>query len=350
MTPRERWIATLQGKPVDRVATDYWATAEFSEKLQTALGLTGDALYRHLGIDAPRAIGASRRPDVPPPPENTSIWGVAYRPVTYDTGAYAEVATHPLAEATCVADVEAFPWPSPDDLCVDPALARLDADDGTRIVRGGGYEPFLLYCAMRGMEQAYVDLALEPEIVEAALERIFAYHEAVNRRLLEACGGRVDLFYLAEDLGGQHGPLFSLETYRRVLMPGQVKMAALARSYGARIFYHTDGAARVFLPDLIEQVGIDVLNPLQWRCPGMELEALVRDFGRELAFHGGIDNQHTLAFGTPEEVRAQVRWCGEIMRRHKARWICAPCHNIQAVSPVENVTAMYDEAAKLPVH
>ena len=104
-------------------------------------------------------------------------------------------------------------------------------------------------------------------------------------------------------------------------------------------------AARVFVPDLIDVVGIDILNPLQWRCPGMELPGLVRDFGKHVAFHGGIDNQQTLPFGSVADVRREVRSVAKIMAN--ARWICAPCHNIQAVSPVENVLAMYDEAAKL---
>jgi len=104
--------------------------------------------------------------------------------------------------------------------------------------------------------------------------------------------------------------------------------------------YHTDGAARVFLPDLIDRVGIEVLNPIQWRCPGMEREKLVAEFGRHLVFHGSIDNQQTLAFGTVEDVRAEVRQSIEIYR--SARWICAPCHNIQPITPTENILAMYE--------
>jgi uroporphyrinogen decarboxylase len=195
------------------------------------------------------------------------------------------------------------------------------------------------------MEQAYEDLIVSPEIADAIMGHLFDFHYELMRRIFEAGGGKIDLTYLAEDLGGQNGPLMSLELYRRFLRPGQKKMADLARSFGIHVFYHTDGAARMFLPDLIDVVGIEVLNPLQWRCPGMELAGLVRDFGRRVAFHGGIDNQQTLPFGTVEDVRREVREVGRVMAG--ARWICAPCHNIQAVSPVENVLAMYEEAARL---
>ena len=133
--------------------------------------------------------------------------------------------------------------------------------------------------------------------------------------------------------------------YRRFLLPNQIKMAELARSYGVHIMYHTDGAARVFLPDLVDKVGIEVLNPIQWRCPGMEREGLVRDFGRRIVFHGSIDNQHTLPFGRVDEVVREVRESIAIYR--EARWICGPCHNLQPVSPTENVVAMYETIREL---
>jgi len=132
----------------------------------------------------------------------------------------------------------------------------------------------------------------------------------------------------------------SLETYRRFLLPNQIKMADLARSFGIHVMYHTDGAARQFLGDLIDRVGIEILNPVQWRCPGMEREGLVRDFGERIVFHGSIDNQQTLAFGSVDDVISEVRQSIEIYR--PARWICAPCHNIQPISPTENIVAMYE--------
>jgi len=76
----------------------------------------------------------------------------------------------------------------------------------------------------------------------------------------------------------------------------------------------------------------------------MELEGLKRDFGDYLCFHGGVDNQRILSFGTPEEVRAEVRHCIDALASDQTGYILAPCHNIQAVSPVENIIAMYDEA------
>jgi uroporphyrinogen decarboxylase len=122
-------------------------------------------------------------------------------------------------------------------------------------------------------------------------------------------------------------------------------MAELARSCGVHVMYHTDGAARPFLPDLIDRVGIEILNPIQWRCPGMERERLVADFGGRVVFHGSIDNQQTLAFGTPDDVAAEVRESIAIYR--DARWICAPCHNLQPVTSTEKIVALYDTIHEL---
>ena len=91
-------------------------------------------------------------------------------------------------------------------------------------------------------------------------------------------------------------------------------------------------------------MGIDVLNPIQWRCPGMEIEALKRDFGGSMCFHGGIDNQQTLPFGSAADVRAEVRRCIDVLAADGTGYVVAPCHNIQANTPVENILAMYDEA------
>ncbi len=209
-------------------------------------------------------------------------------------------------------------------------------------MRGGGSEPFLIYARLRGMEQAYMDLMLDPELALHCLDKLFdlAYESSV--RIYEAIPGQVNFSYVAEDMGSQESLLFSPKTIREVLIPRMKRMIDLAHEAGAYVFYHSDGAIRPILPDMIE-AGIDVLNPIQWRCKGMEREGLKQDFGDQVIFHGGVDNQYTLARGTVEEVRAEVldniRILGE-----GGGYILAPCHNIQVVSPAENIVAMYETA------
>jgi uroporphyrinogen decarboxylase len=148
--------------------------------------------------------------------------------------------------------------------------------------------------------------------------------------------------YVAEDLGSQESLLMSPAQIREFLLPGMKRMTDLVHQAGAYVFHHTDGAVRPIIPDLIE-MGINVLNPIQWRCKGMDREGLKRDFGHLIAFHGAVDNQYTLAFGSTKEVKQEVLDNIRILGSGGGYFL-APCHNIQAVSPPENVVTMYDAA------
>lgn len=341
MTSRERWLALLNGEKPDRIPTDYWATPEVTERLLRELSCSDDFdLRRKLHIDMPIHIEAPPTIAHHPRDPEADIWGRRTRKVPHATGAYDEVVNHPLADFTTVEQVNAYTWPSADDHDYEAFERQAKNAPPDLPVFCGSYEPFLLYCQLRGMEQAMMDLVLEEQIAEAIFTKIFEYHYQLAERMFEVAGERIDVTIVAEDLGSQHGLLMGLEQIRRFILPNQKKMADLGRSYGAAIFYHTDGAARDVIPDLIEVTGIDILNPIQWRCAGMERDGLVRDFGAKVIFHGAIDNQQTLPFGSADDVRAEVIESIEIFS--PARWICAPCHNIQPLTPTENIIAMYE--------
>jgi len=341
MTSRERWLALFNGEKPDRIPTDYSATGEVTARLVRELGCRDtDELFAKLHIDRPRHLAAVRTTRQHPDDPKADIWGVRFRKVDYGTGSYDEAVSHPLADVTTVEQVHEFRWPDPEDHDFDDFARRAAELPDDRIVFCGGYEPFLLYCRMRGMAQGMMDLLTEPEIADAILGHIFDYHYRLNERMFEIAAGRIDVTTIAEDLGSQTGLLMGPAQIRRFILPNQKKMADLARRYGLHIFYHTDGAAREIIPDLIDVTGIEVLNPIQWRCPGMEREGLVKDFGDKLIFHGAIDNQQTLPFGSVDDVRREVLDCIDIFA--PAKWICAPCHNVQPVTPTENILAMYE--------
>jgi uroporphyrinogen decarboxylase len=340
VTPRERWIALLEGRTTDRIPTDYAGTAEVTERLVAELGCAGeDDLWPKLHIDKRRIIEPRWAPATSPSDPHADRWGVRFRKVHYGAGSYDEPFFHPLARAETPGDVAAHHWPSPDDFDYAAVTEMAEKADGRYPIHAGCFEPFLLYGYLRGLEKSYEDLALRPALAEAILGSIFEFFEEHHRRLFAAGKGRIDLTWVAEDLGSQTGPLMSLAMYRRFLLPHQIRMADLARKHGIHVLYHTDGAARIFLPDLIDRVGIEILDPIQWRCPGMDREGLVKDFGRRIAFHGAIDNQWTLPFGSLEDVAGEVRQSAKIFE--KARWICAPCHNIQPNTPTINILTLY---------
>jgi uroporphyrinogen decarboxylase len=156
---------------------------------------------------------------------------------------------------------------------------------------------------------------------------------------MNAAAGCIDIASIANDMGSQLDLLFSLPTIRKLFLPGIRRLAGLARENGAVVYLHSDGAIRKALPDLID-AGVQIYNPVQWRCKGMDRAGLKRDFGDRLVFHGGVDNQYTLFSGTVEEVREEVRENIAILGAGGG-YILAPCHALQTVSPPENVVAMY---------
>jgi uroporphyrinogen decarboxylase len=163
--------------------------------------------------------------------------------------------------------------------------------------------------------------------------------------MFEACDGLIDVTQVTDDFGTQAGPMINLKVFREFYAPHLRRFIDLAHSFGIKVFHHDDGAIRTFIPDLVE-MGVDILNPLQWTCPGMDLKELKKDFGQKLCFHGGVDNQRVLPFGTTEEVRKEVRHCIDALASDQTAYILAPCHNIQSITPLENIIAMYSEAWK----
>jgi uroporphyrinogen decarboxylase len=348
MTPRERWRAVLLGQAPDRVPCDYWATAEVTDRLKRELGCATDrALWGRLGVDKCIHLG----PVHPQAEERDwhlqslfSLWHVGTVDIPHPTGVgtYREAVSFPLADAESVADVERFPWPRPGDWDYS-GLRGLCEEWRDHPVLCGSSEPFYLYCRLRGMEQALADLVENQALAEAILEHIFAVDHGVLSRVLSEVGPSIDFVYLAEDLGSQGSLLMSPALFRRFLKPRLRKLADLVHAHGVCVFHHDDGAIRPLIPELLE-AGIDLLNPIQWRCRGMEREALARDFGDAVVFHGAVDNQQTLPFGTPAEVRAEVVDNLRIFER--CRYVVAPCHNIQPITPTANILALYEAVAE----
>ena len=341
MTPEERWQAVFRRQKPDRVPLDYWATPEFDARLMAYLGCAGRSeALRKLHVDyvvSPKPVYAG-----PALPSRTDIFGCRYSDVDYGTGVYDECISHPLAAFTSVEEIEkSYVWPSPDWWDYRSISAQLEGQEGYP-VRGGGSEPFLTYKYLRGDERALMDLIEQPEIAHYCLGRLFHLEYENTRRIFERIPGRITYSYIAEDLGGQTDLMISVRHIREFLLPGMKRMIDLAHQGGARVFHHDDGSCRRILPDLIA-LGIDLLNPIQWRCPGMEREALKSDFGAAIVFHGGMDNQFTLPFGSIEDV------CREVLDNLRilgagGGYILAPCHNIQPLTPPANVVAMYEAA------
>ena len=189
--------------------------------------------------------------------------------------------------------------------------------------------------ALRGYEQMLVDLLQEPDLAARILDIPFHYHLTAAKRLVEL---GVDMIWTGDDIGAQQRMLMSPATWRRHFKPRMATFIAELKAINpqVKVAYHSDGVITPIVPDLIE-IGLDVLNPIQPAC--MDPAEIKRQFGDRLCFWGTLDEQHTLPFGTADDVRAEVLQRLETVGRGGGL-ILGPTHHVQLDTPMENFWAM----------
>jgi len=343
MNHYERVMAAINHQPVDRHPTDIWCVDEVRERLMAYCGVSEwIGVYDALDIDG--IIGVAPPYVGPPLPDlgedlRQDAWGMVYRRQEYLNGVYWEQVGYPLSQAQAISDLDAYRWPDPEwyDYA---ALPDLCAQYEGRVVRVGYTAVFYYHNKLRGLELSLMDPALEPRFAHHLIRRLADFFYEYHGRCYEAAGRTMQCTQVTDDFGSQTGLLISKRTFEEFYRSWIQRAIDQAKSFGIKVFHHDDGAIYPLISDLA-QMRIDILNPIQWRCKGMERVALKRDFGDKVIFHGGVDNQYTLAFGSVPEVRQEVMDNLRILGAGGG-YILAPCHNIQAVSPAENIVAMYE--------
>jgi hypothetical protein len=196
---------------------------------------------------------------------------------------------------------------------------------------------------IRDIEEWYVSTAIRQDYVEEIFKRQCEIALSNLQKIYEVVGNRPQVVFLTgTDFGGQNAPLISNAAYRRLFLPYHKQLNEwIHRNTTWKTFIHTDGALMPLIPLFIE-AGFDVLNPIQWTAAGMGPAKLKRVFGDKVVFWGGaIDTQRTLPFGTPDQVRAEVR--ARIFDfAPGGGWVFNTVHNVQPLVPIENLLAMYE--------
>lgn len=264
-----------------------------------------------------------------------------------EDGFYMDITHHPLADAD-INDIESYPFPDGGDVTrftgvreqAETVLNETPYALSTGI-SGVVYETCWY---MRGLEQWFMDLVTRPEFCEALLDKTLAYWLDYFTVFMREAGGLFDVIMIGDDLAAQSGPLFSPDIYRAIVKPRQKKLVQHIRSLSnSKIWYHTCGAVKEYIPELLDN-GIDIINPVQIGLPGMEPLELKRAFGDRIVFWGGgIDAQHILPFGSPEDVRKAVKQNVGIFKQGGG-YVFNNVHNIQAGVPPENIVALFDAA------
>lgn len=366
-TSRGRVIATLEHREPDRVPIDINPVLDFYLNLKGYLGLEIEEeikassmlevvphpkVLSTVGIDLIAVkLGApkGRRPSRSTGDLAVNEWGVGLKRLRQPGGgSYMEPVHHPLADAT-IDDLEKYPWPDPDapgrGEGAEAVAKRLYEDTDLALMGrfGGPIVETALY--MMGFERWLVCAASEPEFAGVLLDKITDISIALDRIGLEATAKYLQIFKISgDDFGMQTGPLYSPKMFRELFLPRLRRRWQAAREYldtvnsSVKLMFHSCGGIRPFIPNLIE-IGLQVLDPVQPRAAGMDSAELKREFGDRLTFHGGVDEQKVLPFGSEEDVEAEVRLRIRAFAPGGG-YILAPSHYVQADTPPANIVAM----------
>jgi uroporphyrinogen decarboxylase len=268
---------------------------------------------------------------------HTDVWGIKW----IREGEFNQIAEFPLAHAD---ERELLAYRFPID-SIEALLAPMQPLAGRRsdTFLGVDVSPcvFEMYWRLRGLEEAVVDIAEKPELASTMFGRCADFAVTLAR---ESCARfSPDWLWTGDDVAGQSALIMSPRSWRDLIRPHLQKVVDVGKAQGLPVAYHCCGALHPIIPDLIE-MGINVLNPVQCNCPGMDPLDLKREFGASLAFMGGLDTQGLLPHGTSSEVRKATQRLLEGMTSDGGGYILAASHTIPPETPDENILAMYAAA------
>ncbi|WP_227761912.1 uroporphyrinogen decarboxylase family protein [Zhaonella formicivorans] len=273
-------------------------------------------------------------------------WGIGWR-MPKDGGLYYDLESHPWANFTSPEEVANYRVPDP----TDPARldgvaeeARQLADSTNAALCLAGVSAGFMEMAywLRGYEQFFIDLASNPKMAHAILDKTVEIKIKYWEKALQLLGDLIDVVVEADDFASQYGMIISPDTYRKFIKPRQKELFdTIKKNSKAFICFHSCGSVYNIIPDLIE-VGVDALNPVQVSATNMDSKKLKKEFGDVLTFWGGgVDTQRILNHGTPQQVKDEVKRRIEDFAPGGG-FVFTPVHNVQADVPPENYMAMWE--------
>ena len=340
----------------DRLPVRYMAEPVVTEKLLGRLGISDyDALLEYLGDDLRYVQPAYEGPEPQDFSDGSyeSSWpghawpvGEHYKDVCYGDGTYAEPAHLPFQDVDDPSELSRHRFPSADWFDYSTIKDQCESKAEYALVTGQpGVLDFINGIAhSRGIEQVFVDIALERPVYLALMERKFSFQYALIEKTLRAGEGMIDIVHGGEDYATQRGLLISPKMFDRLLAPRYERFFSMVHSYGARTMLHVCGSSRGLLSRLIE-LGLDILDVVQVSAEGMDIRGLAKDFGDDLAFCGTMDVQKFMPSATVEQVHTEVALRQTLFAN--GGLIIGPSHNIQIDTPVENILAVYRAAGSL---
>ncbi len=342
MTHKQRVHAALARKPVDRVPVFMWFHPLTAEKLAAALEIPVSKVGEAMGDDVIQAwVGNNFAMEgVVHEKEGGSHvdqWGIEW----VREGLFNQICRSPL-ENVGDSEIADYEFPSEHIPQLVRSMDRIACVYGEYFI-GSDVSPcvFEMLNRLRGMENCLIDLAAKSEPFLALLKKAGDFSCALSEM---ACSSyKLDWLWTGDDVGGQQSMMMSPECWRELVKPQLARVVMVGKKHGLWVAYHSCGSIRPIIPDLIE-IGIDVLNPVQGNCPGMDPFELKEEFGKNLAFMGGVDTQELLPKGTSAEVRRKTEELLSAMTCDGGGYIMAASHTVPPETPLENIFAMYEAA------
>jgi uroporphyrinogen decarboxylase len=346
MNSKERVFAALRKKPVDRVPIFMWFHPATSVKLSRMLEIPSSDLGEAMGNDVRQSWVNNNYAMEGITHEKDGEWHVDYWGIKWmKQYFFNQVVSYPLATAAPdEMQRYSFPYDHVEDLL--QSMVPVIAESREYFV-GCDVSPcaYEMYWRLRGMENALLDMATEPELARQMLARCVDFSITLSEQAIQRFP--LDWLWTGDDVASQQGMIFSPKTWRNLVKPELKRVFDLGKSHNLWVAYHCCGALRPIIPDLIE-IGMDVLNPVQGNCPGMDPFELKKEFGNRITFMGGLDTQELLPHGTAKQVRRETARLIEGMTSDGGGYILAASHTIPPETPDENIFAMYSTAGISP--
>lgn len=247
---------------------------------------------------------------------------------------------YPMKNFTSLEEMKAYPLPDYTKVDFSPLQKQMDDihDQGLAVFVWQECTIWETAWYLRSMDNLMMDMVMEDEKAVWLLDQIT--EKACYRAEIFARQG-ADIIGLGDDVGMQESIMMSMEMYQQWIKPRLQKVINAAKSVNPDVLisYHSDGYIEPFIPELIE-MGVDILNPIQPEC--MDFKEIHDKYGSQISFNGTIGTQRLMPFGTPEEIKEEVKRNLDIAGE-KGGLFCCPTHILEPEVPWENVEA-YAEA------
>lgn len=343
MNEKERVKKCIAFKETDRTPWQIGYTSELGARIMNELGLKeerytvlGNNVYRFNALDAyfgnhlafirNRAVNSVReiRPGF-----FEDEWGVVWdRRIDRDIG-------NPVDVVLKNPNLDNLRIPDPDNEDrYSHAAPIIEANSHRYILAKFSYSLFERAWSLRGMENFMMDFIVNPGFVDDLLDAITDFNIAV---LDNMASFSIDGVYFGDDYGYQRGLMMSPVMWGRFIKPRLHRLYTRAHEHGFDVFIHSCGNVRVILEELY-RAGVNVFNPFQPEA--IDINETISTFSGRLAFYGGMSIQHTLPFGTVEEVAEETRNRLGLAKKFGG-FIVSPSHDMPPDVPLENILVMH---------